>query len=127
MNDEELIATARKHWEHWAGVLGLQNWRVLFRVTEGDDYAMKVDWQVGYKKIAIDIARGVDHETEFSEPTFSLNVLHEALHVVLYRMKEYGEREVGDGKSSGWRLFSEAHEDGVDTLTSIIWRLAGEA
>ena len=127
MTDAELIAEVARHWRHWSRHLGLDNWRLRFEIADdGRDNPMSIDWTNNYKKPTI-FLRPKDHEPDFEEPSFSINVLHEALHLIFYKLKEFGELEMGSSRSSVlWQMFSAAEEEGIDTVVSVIWRLHAE-
>ncbi len=112
------------HWEHWAGHLGLQNWRPRFTVEQDEGSPLSIDWQSDYNKVSVWI-RPKDNEIDLEGSVLSQNVLHEQVHLLLHRLKEFGSEEMGrtTEKSVLWRLFRSAEENGADTVTSVIARL----
>ena len=119
MTDEELVAEVKRHWEHWAGHLGITNWWISFEgKKKTKDYNMEILFnQEGYLRATILVA---NNPIDWWHYGIEFNVLHETLHVLYHQPSRFVKHSLSSELYGEFLQFEEAH---VDALTSIIWRL----
>lgn len=123
MTDDELIAEVRKHWEHWAGHLGLQNWVFVFEPVKGKDFNLQSHSQVddrGYKRVLVKVSLTPDWNKYDGDHGISRHVLHETLHVVTDSMRSLAFNYMGRKLFQEW---AATEEYAVDELAAIVHRL----
>ena len=118
----ELLAEARRLWDHWATHLGLSHWwiNVAFMEPGGpgadDDAGMTVTWHPqqyhrAYLKLHPDQSAAVF--------PLSLRILHEVCHIKYSNIADFAARTAPTYTSS----WDEVLETESDNTASIIWRL----
>ena len=86
MTDEELLAEVRRHWEHWAGHLGLENWRVFYKIDnklQAKNVLMQTMLSEKYMRLTLAICAKAFEKTPERLTELSQDTLHEVLHVPL--------------------------------------------
>ena len=85
MTDDELVAEVRKWWEHWAGHLGLENWRDHYKIDPKlpKNTVLRLDVDgTGYHSICVRInPKTLVNSADRDQLPFY--VLHEAMHLIL--------------------------------------------
>jgi len=125
MTDAELLAEVKRHWEHWAGHLGLENWHAKLVVKEDVSHNLSIE-QVkgGYARVLIEVNPKPDWDGSMPP---SWHVLHEAIHVHLEAMRDYAYRHstlgTANREKSDFDEYHEAEERAADELAMSFWRL----
>ena len=129
MDDEALalLAEIKRHWEHWSGHLGLENWWIDMRFMDEAEQKVEAEseiegsmtltmhsgqYQRAYLKVNPDQSR--------SPFPLSRRVLHEACHVKYQVIDDYAHSTTPRCFHSNW---DEIIETECDNTASIIWRL----
>ena len=122
MTDEELLAEVKRHWAHWAGHLGLENWRAFYKIdnklaTRNALMTTTVDQKYMRVSIAICAKAFVKHPERLTE--LSQDVLHEVLHVPLDPLDT-----IAWAAGNEWQQTYRNKEEGViDLLVAAFHRL----
>lgn len=118
LTDDELIAEVRKHWEHWAEHLGLQNWWVHFKPVKANN-KFNLEFHpntTGYLRCKILVASNPPEQWY----GISKDVLHEVLHLFNQGQDAFVKFNMLPGAYHEYVSYMEMN---ADDLASIIYRL----
>ena len=125
MTDAEVIAEVSRHWEHWAGHLGLTNWWTKIAVNPAvEEHHIEVAWHgtvEGYRRFTLQFPPNLMEDSgNLTRWPLSQSILHEAFHVVLDRLSTVALQNMG---KEMYKEYEAAEEGVVDMLTMIYLRL----
>ena len=120
MTDDELIAEVKRHWEHWAEHLGIQNWWITVQFKPLKGCNLQMEWHPGkYQRDYLYVNKKHDGFD------FGLDkaVLHEACHIFNAAIDDIARDGMLPAYHRGMQAFLETQ---ADDLASIIYRLHGQ-